>query len=122
LILSWENTAVFCKIDLNTDSKVTKSIETALAGPSSNDYYSAGRYYLESGKDANQAYQWLHKANETSPKFYMLRQEALALAKLGRYKEATAIANKSIDLAKEAKNEEYIKMNTKDIEAWSKMK
>lgn len=122
LILSWDNTAVFCKIDLNTDAKVTKSIETALAGPSANDYYAAGRYYLESGKDANQAYQWLHKANEISPKFYMLRQEALALAKLGRYKEATVVANKSIELAKEAKNEEYVKMNTKDIETWSKMK
>ncbi len=122
LVLSWENTAISCKIGVNTEAKVTKAIETTLAGPTAGDYYSAGRYYLESGKDANQAYSWLHKANEMGPKFFMLRQEALALAKLGRYKEAITVANKSIDMAKEAKNDEYVKMNTKDIESWSKMK
>ncbi|HMG13886.1 MAG TPA: hypothetical protein VK590_00495 [Saprospiraceae bacterium] len=101
---------------------MTKSIETTLAGPSAADYYNAGRFYLESGKDLNQAYSWLHKSNEMNPKFFMLRQEALALAKLGKYKEAITVANKSIDMAKEAKNEEYVKMNSKDIENWSKMK
>ena len=122
LLLRWDYLSVPVKIMVDTDSKVLKSIETALAGPSANDYYNAGRYYLESGKDANKAYEWLHKANEMSPKFYMLRQEALALAKLGRYKDAAAVAARSTELAKEAKNEEYVKMNTKDIETWANMK
>ena len=122
IILSWDIVSVSLKISVNTEAKVMKSIESTLAGPSANDYYSAGRFYLESGKDANQAYLWLHKANEMSPKFFMLRQEALALAKLSRYKDAITVANKSIEMAKEAKNEEYVKMNTKDIEKWSKMK
>ena len=122
LTLSWENMITSCKITVNPDAKVMKDIEKALGGPKAGDYYAAGRYYLESDKDANQAYQWLHKANEMSPKFWYLRQEALALAKLNRYKEAIEVAKKSIELAKVEKNDDYVRMNTKDIETWSKMK
>lgn len=122
LKLTWENVTTACKITVNPDIKVMKDIEKALGGPKAGDYYAAGRYYLENDKDANQAYQWLHKANEMSPKFYYLRQEALALAKLNRYKEAIEVAKKSTEMAKTEKNEEYVKMNTKDIETWSKMK
>jgi tetratricopeptide (TPR) repeat protein len=122
LKLTWENVTTACKITVNPDIKVMKDIEKALGGPKVGDYYAAGRYYLENDKDANQAYQWLHKANEMSPKFYYLRQEALALAKLNRYKEAIEVAKKSTEMAKTEKNEEYVKMNTKDIETWSKMK
>ncbi len=122
LKLTWENVTTACKITVNPDIKVMKDIEKALGGPKAGDYYAAGRYYLENDKDANQAYQWLHKANEVSPKFYYLRQEALALAKLNRYKEAIEVAKKSTEMAKTEKNEEYVKMNTKDIETWSKMK
>lgn len=122
LKLTWENVTTACKITVNPDIKVMKDIEKALGGPKAGDYYAAGRYYLENDKDANQAYQWLHKANEMSPKFYYLRQEALALAKLNRYKEAIEVAKKSTEMAKTEKNDEYVKMNTKDIETWSKMK
>ncbi len=122
LRLSWENVMTSCKISVNPDAKVMKDIEKALGGPKAGDYYAAGRYYLENDKDANQAYQWLHKANEMSPKFWYLRQEALALAKLSRYKEAIEVAKKSLEMAKTEKNEDYVKMNTKDIETWSKMK
>lgn len=122
LELSWENVSTSCKITVNTDSKVMKAIDKTLAGPGANDFYAAGRYYLENDKDLSQAYQWLHKSNEMDAKFYVLRQEAICLSKLKRYPEAIKVAKQSIELATKAKNEEYVKMNTKDIESWSRMK
>lgn len=122
LKLSWDNMEGVCKIAVNTDNKVLKDIEKALAGPSANDYYAAGKYYYESDKDLNKSYEWIHKANEMSPKYFTLRQEALVLAKMKKYKEAVTVAQKSLELAKAAGSYEYVKMNTKDIADWSKMK
>ncbi len=122
LKLSWDNMEGVCKIAVNTDNKVLKDIEKALAGPSANDYYAAGKYYYESDKDLNKSYEWIHKANEMSPKYFTLRQEALVLAKMKKYKEAVTVAQKSLELAKAAGSDEYVKMNTKDIADWSKMK
>ena len=122
LKLSWDNMEGVCKIAVNTDNKVLKDIEKALAGPSANDYYAAGKYYYESDKDLNKAYEWIHKANEMSPKYFTLRQEALVLAKMKKYKEAVTVAQKSLEQAKAAGSDEYVKMNTKDIADWSKMK
>jgi tetratricopeptide (TPR) repeat protein len=122
LKMSWENTSTTIKIGVNPDVKVMKDIDKTLAGPKAGDYYSAGKYYLDSDKDPNQAYTWLHKANELAPKYWILRQEALALAKLKRYKEAITTANKSIEMAAAEKDENYVKMNKKDIEVWSKIK
>lgn len=122
LKLSWDNMESVCKIAVNTDNKVLKDIEKALAGPSANDYYAAGKYYYESDKDLNKSYEWIHKANEMSPKYFTLRQEALVLAKMKKYKEAVTVAQKSLELAKAAGSDEYVKMNTKDIADWSKMK
>lgn len=122
LKLSWDNMEGICKIAVNTDNKVLKDIEKALSGPSANDYYAAGRYYYESDKDLNKAYEWIHKANEMSPKYFTLRQEALVLAKMKKYKEAVTVAQKSLEQAKAAGSDEYVKMNTKDIADWSKMK
>lgn len=122
LKLSWDNMEGICKIAVNTDNKVLKDIEKALSGPSANDYYAAGKYYYESDKDLNKAYEWIHKANEMSPKYFTLRQEALVLAKMKKYKEAVTVAQKSLEQAKAAGSDEYVKMNTKDIADWSKMK
>lgn len=41
-------------------------------------------------------------------------------AKLGDLKGATETAQRSLALAKEAKNNDYIRMNEKSIEEWAK--
>jgi hypothetical protein len=68
----------------DVDSKVVKSIEKVLAGPSSDDYYLAARYYFDSGKDLNTALGWIQKSNTMDAKYWKLRIESLILAKLGR--------------------------------------
>ncbi|MBK9017027.1 MAG: DUF2911 domain-containing protein [Saprospiraceae bacterium] len=118
--IGWEKTWISFPIKLTTDEVVTASIRKAMAGPSADDYYAAGRYYFESGKDLKQAYEWLHKSNEMDSKFWKLRQESLVLAALGKYKDAIAVAEKSKSMAVEAGNKDYERMNTESIAEWKK--
>ena len=124
LSLSWDKTKVVVPFTVPTDDMVMASIEKTMAGPSSNDYYAAGRYYKDSGKDYNKALEMINKSIEMrgEEKFWMVRQKALTLAKLGKTKEAIKAAEKSIALAKIARNEDYVKNNEKSIAEWKSMK
>ena len=115
----WDNVYVPVKVMTNTDEMAMASIERALAGPSARDYYLAGSYMHDSKKDLNQAYNYVHKANEMDAKFWQLRREALILADMGKTKEAIATAKRSMEMAQEAGNEDYVRMNKKSIEEWS---
>jgi hypothetical protein len=121
--IGWEKTWVSFPIKLKTDEVVSASIKKVMAGPSADDYYSAGRYYFESGKDLKQAYDWIHKSNEmdgADKKFWKLRQESLVLAAMGKHKEAIATAEQSKALAVTAGNKDYERMNTESIAEWKK--
>ncbi len=121
--IGWEKTWINIPVKLTTDEVVTASITKVMNGPSGDDFYAAGRYYFDSGKDLNKAYEWIHKSNEmdgATQKFWKLRQESLVLAALGKYKDATAVAEKSLKLAVEAKNKDYERMNTASIAEWKK--
>jgi hypothetical protein len=119
--LGWERTWVSFDVMLNTDDVVSKSIAKAMAGPDANDYFNAGSYYFDAGKDLKQAYEWIHKSNEADPKFWKLRTEALVLAAMGKYNDAIAMAEKSKAMAIEAGNKDYERMNNESIAEW-KMK
>jgi tetratricopeptide (TPR) repeat protein len=80
-------------------------------------YFQAALYYLNNGKDLNQAIAWFDKAIAQQPDGYWIyHQKANALAKLGKKDEAKATAQKSMDLAKEAKNDDYVRLNEKLLE------
>lgn len=121
MYMGWENTMVAVPIMVGTDKEATASIEAALAGPTSRDYYSAASYYFESGKDMNQAYTWIKKANEMDPKFWTMRRQALIEGKMGNKAGAIASAKKSMDMAKEAGNMDYVRMNEKSLKEWGAM-
>jgi hypothetical protein len=113
LQLMWENTAVALPIKTDVDSKVMAQIDNLL-NKDNRPYFNAALYYLESGKDLNQALSWFDKAIEQNPKGYFIyHQKANALAKLGRKDEARKTATRSIELAKEAKNDDYVRLNEK---------
>lgn len=124
LVFAWENTKVVVPIKVPTDKLVMESIDKTMAGPSSNDYYSAGRYYRDSGKDLNKSLEMINKSIEMRGEemFWMVRQKALTLAEMGKYKEAIKAAERSIELAKIAGNDDYVRNNTKSIAEWMKMK
>ncbi len=113
LELAWENTAVRLPIQADIDSKVMAQISN-LINKDNRPYFNAAMYYLDNGKDLNQALSWFDKAIEQNPKgFFIYHQKANALAKLGKKEEAKKVANRSIELAREAKNEDYIRLNEK---------
>ena len=119
--LLWDNVYVPVTIKTNTDKTVEASIEKVMAGPSAGDYFSAAQYYYTAGKDLNKALTWVNKSVDMgNDKFWVLRVKSQIQAALGDKKGAIATANRSLELAKEAKNDDYIKMNTESIAEWSK--
>jgi len=118
----WSNAVVPVKLSVEVDEKVMKNIESVMAGPSANDYYAAASYYHSEGKDLNKALEWINKATEGPEKrFWQVKRKSEILADLGKYKEAIKSAELSRNLAQEAGNDDYVKMNTDNINKWSKM-
>jgi hypothetical protein len=122
MYIMWEQTSVGIKIGVPTDKITMKSIESTMAGPSNSDYYQAAVYYLNSGKDLNQAKEWIDKAisGNDNPPFWQLRQQSLIYAAVGDKKGAIACANKSLAASEKAGNADYVKMNKESIAEWSK--
>jgi Tfp pilus assembly protein PilF len=113
MTILWDNVAVAVPISSDVDGKVMAQIDK-LMNKDSRPYFGAAMYYLENGKDLKQALVWFDKAVEQQPKaFWVYHQRANALAKLGKKTEARASANRSIELAKEAKNDDYVRLNEK---------
>lgn len=116
LQIMWDDVALSLPITTDYDKKVIAEIEKALKD--NRPYYQAGMYYMETGRDLNQAVAWFDRAIEQNPKAYWVHhQKANALAKLGKKGEARTSAQKSMDIAREAKNDDYVKLNEKLIES-----
>jgi tetratricopeptide (TPR) repeat protein len=113
--LAWDKTRISFNVVADIDAKIVKNIETALS-KDSRPYYQAATYYLDNNKDLGKASEWVDKAIENNPKaFYMYLTKAKIKAKQGDKKAAVASAEQCIPLAKEAKNDEYVKMAEKFI-------
>lgn len=115
LQIMWDRTAVSVPITTDIDKKIMAQINDAM-NKDSRPYFQSAMYYMETGKDLNQAIQWFDKGIELNPKaFWMYHQKANALAKQGKKAEARAVATRSIELAREAKNDDYVALNEKLI-------
>jgi len=115
LQILWENKRVDVGITTDVESKVMAQIKNVME-KDTKPYFNAAMYYMENGKDLNQALVWFDKAVESNPSAYWIQyQRANALAKLGKKAEAIAAANKSLELAKKAQNGDYIALNEKLI-------
>lgn len=111
--LLWDKTAVGFTVESDVDSKVMAQIDNAM-NKDNRPYFGAAMYYMENGKDMNKALEWLNKAVEQSPNaFWIHHQRANALSKLGKKQDAIAAANKSMELARAAKNDDYVALNEK---------
>jgi hypothetical protein len=113
LQIMWDNTAVNLPITMDVDTKLMAQIDN-LMNKDNRPYFQAAMYYMENGKDINQALAWLDKAVAQTPDaFWIHHQRANALAKVGRKEDARQAANKSIELAKKAQNGDYVRLNEK---------
>ena len=116
LQIMWDKTAVAVPIATDVDKKVMTQIENVM-NKDNRPYFQAAMYYMETGRDLNQALTWFDKAIEQNPKaFWVYHQKANALAKLGKKDDARTTAQKSMDLARDQKNDDYVKLNEKLIE------
>ena len=116
LHLMWDKTDVVLPITTEIEAKVMAQINEQMKkdDEKSRPYFSAAMYYMDNGKDLNKALEWFNKAVEGNPTaFWMHHQKANCMAKLGKKQDAIESANKSIELAKEAKNDDYVALNQK---------
>lgn len=121
LYMLWDNVYVPVEIKVNTDKAVQASIDKVMAGPGAGDYYSAASYYYSEKKNLPQALEWINKSIAMgNEKFWVLRTKSLIQAELGDKKGAIATAERSLQLAKEADNKDYIKMNEDSLMEWKK--
>lgn len=113
LVMLWDMTAVTMPISMDVDSRVMAQIDNAM-NKDNRPYFQSAMYYMDNGKDLNKASQWFDKAIEQNPNAYWVwHQKANCLAKLGKKTDAVAAANKSMELAKAAKNGDYVSLNEK---------
>lgn len=117
----WSNVYVTFPIKVMTKDQTLASIDKALQGPSSRDYYNAANFYYQENMDITKAKTMIDKAVEMEGDkvaYWMLRTKSLIYAKAGDKKGAIAAAKLSLDKAKEANNQDYVKMNEDSLKEW----
>jgi len=115
LQLIWDQTFVSFPIKTEIDSKIMAQIDDAI-NKDNKPYFTAAMYYMDNGKDLNKALEWFNKATDANPTaFFIFYQKAKCLSKLGKKPEAITVAQKSIQLSKDAKNDDYVALNEKLI-------
>ncbi len=108
--LTWENTKVSIAVATDIDERIMKNIETAMAPADKRPYFQAANYYYENDKDIKQALEWVNKAVEQDAKAYWVALlKGKIQLKMKDAKGAMVTADKVIALAKEDKNDDYVK-------------
>ncbi|MGN6801455.1 MAG: DUF2911 domain-containing protein [Ginsengibacter sp.] len=113
LHLKWANTDVAIPITTNVKERIRQEIETALQG-NNPPYYQAANFYYDYDKNYQKALEYINKATEQNPKaYFMFLQKARIQQALGDKKGARESATKTIELAKEAGNADYVNFANK---------
>jgi tetratricopeptide (TPR) repeat protein len=103
----WDKTRVPVKLTTDDVEQVSRQLEAAASGTTPLDArtaYQAAAFYYDNNKDMTQAAKWIEQALEKNPDAYFMHyKKAQIQAKLGNKKEATASAQKTIDILKKDK-------------------
>lgn len=121
--IRWAKTYVGVPIKFFTDKEVMANINRVMNGPTGTDYYLSAVYYFEAGKDIQQAKVWIDKAivMTPNPTYWQLRQKSLIYAKSGDKAGAIAAAKESLEMARQANNDDYVALNMKSLKEWGAM-
>lgn len=113
LMILWDQTMVSIPIKAEIDGKIMSQIDL-LMNNDSKPYFNAAMYYIDNGKDLNKAVVWLEEATKQTPNAYWVwYQKARCLSMIGKKAEAKTASTKSLELAKAAKNPDYVTLNEK---------
>jgi hypothetical protein len=112
ITLVWEHTVVPVKVELDLTSKLVPQIEEAMSATEGRKpYYQAAMFYYDHDQDLKKASQWVDAAIAEREAHYIVFLKAKILAKLGDKQGAIAAAKRSTELATQAKDTGYVKMN-----------
>jgi tetratricopeptide (TPR) repeat protein len=110
LQLMWAKTLVTVPITSNVRDRIRTQLETALKGDKK-PYQQAATFYYEWEKDYSKALDNVNKAIEANPKgFWLYLLKARIQNDNGDKAGAKASANKTIEVATDAKNADYVRM------------
>jgi len=113
LHLRWANTDVAIPIKTDIKERIRQQLETALQGDKK-PYYQAANFYFDYDKDYKKALEYINNATEENPKaYFMFLQKAKIQKAMGDKAGAKVSAMKTIELAKEAKNADYVNFGNK---------
>lgn len=125
MAIIWDNTYVPVRITVPTTKNVMLKISEVLNNnPTFSDYYKAAVFMNDQKIDPKKALEYMQLAMDSNenPRFWQLRQYSLILAENKSYKKAISIAKKSLQMAENAGNEIYIKMNKASIQSWKNLR
>lgn len=110
LQIMWGNVAVSVPITTNIKERLRQQIEEAMRGEKK-PYQQAATFYYEYEKDYTRALDCINKAIEANAKgFFLYMIKARIQKDMGDKAGALASANKTIEVATEAKNDDYVRM------------
>lgn len=111
LQIMWAKTVVTIPIKANIRERIKAQLTAALE-TDKKPYWQAAQFYKEWEEHYPKALEYSTKAIEANPKaFWIWLYKARIQKDMGDKEGARASANKSLELAKEAKNDDYVKMN-----------
>jgi hypothetical protein len=111
LQLMWEKKAVAIPITTNIKDKLKAQLEAAMLSDKK-PYWQAAQFYFEYDINLTKALENINKAADENPKaYYMFLYKANIQKAMGNNAGALESSRVSLALAKEAKNDDYVKMN-----------
>lgn len=111
LQLMWEKKAIAIPITTNIKDKLKAQIEAAML-TDKKPYWQAAQFYFEYDKNLTKALENINKATEENSKaYYMFLYKANIQKAMGKNAAALESSKISLALAKEAKNDDYVRMN-----------
>jgi hypothetical protein len=123
IAIKWENTKVRFKLDTEVDEFVMNQIQQLIVDQKNTTpglLYQAAYYFFTTGRDMNTALDWITSSVNSDPKYWTMHLKAKIELALGLKKEAIDSATKSIEMAKEAKNPDYVGLNERLIKSIKK--
>lgn len=113
VFIKWEDTGVRFKLEQNVDAKIMAEIKEKTSKPDAtiDTYFTAADYYYQKGINLDQALTWANKVLEKEKEYWTYQLVARIAAKQGNCLVALPNAEKSMELAKKAGDDAYIKLN-----------
>ncbi|WP_226333270.1 DUF2911 domain-containing protein [Echinicola marina] len=118
LNLNWEKAAISFNIETEVEAVVMSQIQDLVIDQNSDNpglLYQAASYYYSQDKDLETAHDWIERSVKDDPKYWTMHLKAKIEDKLGMKEEAIKSASLSAEMAREAKNMDYVGLNERLI-------